>query len=366
MTRAEALEQAKILKSLIEIAKISKILSTFIKAFHENSFLKEDGIYYLHGNFNLTGTQSMRLSSSGPNLQNLPSNSIYGKKIKECFVAAKNWYFGGADFNALEAVADALVTGDPNKIKVLADGYDGHCFNAFGYYPEKMPDIIDTLESINSIKKKYPDLRQESKGITFAAQYFGTYKTFMENAGLSYDDAVRVEENYHKLYAASDAWSEKMLQQGSDKGYVSLAFGGRLRTPILARTVLNTKSTPYEAMNEYRSAGNALIQSYCILNSRAAIEFMDRVYKSPYREFIHPCALIHDAIYLKWRNWPEITKWVNDNLIECMEWDDLPELKHPKVKLGAELDIFKENWANGITIPNRVEDYEIQAQLRAA
>lgn len=366
MTRDEAIEQAKILKALIEIAAISKIITTFIKAFKENSVMKEDDIHYLHGSFNLTGTQSMRLSSSKPNLQNIPSNSKYGKMIKECFMAAAGWVFGGADFNALEAVADALVTGDPNKIKVLADGYDGHCFNAFGYFPEKMPDIINTLESINSIKKKYPDIRQDSKGITFAAQYFGTYKTFMENAGLTYDEAIQVEENYHKMYVVSDRWSEQMIQQGSYKGYVSLAFGGRLRTPILKQTILNKRNTPYEAMNEYRSAGNALIQSYCILNNRAAIEFMERVYNSPYRYQIHPCALIHDAIYIKWIDDPMITLWVNENLVECMEWCGLPQLQHPKVKLGAEVDVFKKSWAEGITLPNHAALGTIDDLLKAA
>ena len=146
MTRTEALEQAKILKTLIEIAKVSKILSTFIKAFKENSFLKEDGIYYLHGSFNLTGTQSMRLSSSGPNLQNLPSNSEYGKMIKECFMAAEGWLFGGADFNQLESMVDSLVTQDPNKLLVYEEGLDSHSWNAFHYFKDQMPDIVAELE----------------------------------------------------------------------------------------------------------------------------------------------------------------------------------------------------------------------------
>lgn len=214
------------------------------------------------------------------------------------------------------------------------------------------------ISIINSIKQRYPQLRQDSKGITFASQYQGTYKTHMENAGLSYDDAIKVEKNYHKLYQISDEWTEQALKQGSDKGYVNLAFGGRLRTPILAQTILGKANTPYEARNEYRSAGNALIQSYCILNTRAAIEFMDRVYKSKYKYQIHPCALIHDAFYLKWKNDPEITHWINTNLIECMGWNDLPELTHPIVKLGAELDLFMD-WSYPLTLPNNAPLQEI-------
>lgn len=146
MTKIEAIEQAKILKALIEISAISKILNTFLKAFYENSFKKSDGIYYLHGNFNLSGTQSMRLSSSGPNLQNIPSNSVYGKYIKECFVGASGWLFGGADFNQLESMVDSLVTRDPNKLLVYEEGLDSHSWNAFHYYRDQMPDIVDELQ----------------------------------------------------------------------------------------------------------------------------------------------------------------------------------------------------------------------------
>jgi len=84
---AKCSEDADLLKALIDLGEVSKILDTFIKAFKENSILKEDGVYYLHGNFNLGGTVSGRLSSSGPNLQNLPSNSTYAKLIKKCFKA---------------------------------------------------------------------------------------------------------------------------------------------------------------------------------------------------------------------------------------------------------------------------------------
>lgn len=66
MDRATAIEQAKLLKALIGIAEVSIILSTFIESFIKNSVLKSDGIWYLHGNFNLNGTKSGRLSSSKP------------------------------------------------------------------------------------------------------------------------------------------------------------------------------------------------------------------------------------------------------------------------------------------------------------
>lgn len=105
------------IEAVRDLAKADKILSTFIPPL-ENAILKEDGHHYLHGGFNLGGTVSGRLSSSKPNLQNIPSGSKFGKLIKSCFGAPKGWIFCGADFNSLEDYVSALTTKDPNKLKV--------------------------------------------------------------------------------------------------------------------------------------------------------------------------------------------------------------------------------------------------------
>ena len=109
------------IKALLELAKVSKVLSTFIPAF-ENGFLKADGSRYLHGSFKLGGTVTGRMSSNNPNMQNIPSGSTYGKLIKSCFVAPKGWLMVYADYSSLEDRISALLTKDPNKLKV----YMGH------------------------------------------------------------------------------------------------------------------------------------------------------------------------------------------------------------------------------------------------
>ena len=68
----------------------------------------------------------------------------------------------------VEDKINTLLTGDPNKEKVYSEGYDGHCFRTYYYWKDQMPDIVDTVESINSIADKYPDLRSKSKAPTFA------------------------------------------------------------------------------------------------------------------------------------------------------------------------------------------------------
>lgn len=129
------------LLALIDYAAVNKILTSFIPAFL-NATLGPDGWHYLFGNFNLGGTVSGRLSSSDPNLQNLPATgSKYAKLIKSCFAAPPGWLFCGLDFASLEDRISALTTKDPNKLKVYTDGYDGHSLRAFAYFGDRMPDI---------------------------------------------------------------------------------------------------------------------------------------------------------------------------------------------------------------------------------
>lgn len=361
MTRTEAIETAKLLNALIEYAKVIKILGTFIHAFKEKSVKKEDGNYYLHGNFNITGTKSGRQSSSDPNLTNLPSGSTYGELIKKCFHATNDKLMLGADFDSLEDRISALTTSDPAKLKVYTDGYDGHSLRAFAYYRDQLPDIVDTVESINSIEHKYPKLRKASKTPTFLLTYGGSFLGLMQNVGLPRDEALSIEANYHKLYKVSDDWVKEKLIQATKDGYVTIAFGLRLRTPILAQSILTSSYVPKEAKAESRTAGNALGQSYGMLNSRSGIEMQQRIWNSPYALDILPICAIHDSQYYIVSNRVDCIHWFNINLIECMSWDDLPEIQHPTVKITATTEIFYPSWNESTKLPNRSTQEEIIA-----
>lgn len=294
------------------------------------------------------------------NLQNIPSSgSEYAKLIKGCFRAPPGWIMLGADFASLEDRISALTTKDPNKLKIYIEGIDGHSFKAFYYWPDKLPGIINTVESINSIAKLFPNVRQDSKPCTFLLTYQGTYHGLMQNIGFSEVNAKAIEKNYHDLYKVSDDWVASRIQNAADIGYVTCAFGLRLRTPVLQRTILGNQATPYKAKSESRTAGNALGQSYGLLNNRAAIEFQRRTIASKHALDIKPIALIHDALYYIVRDTVGCVEWVNNNLIECMEWNDLPEIQHPIVKLGAELELFHPSWAESIEIPNKASKREI-------
>lgn len=358
MNEKQALQLISLLESIVEITKAQKIVNTFIKAFKTKSILHGDGLYYLHGNFNITGTQSHRLSSSNPNLQNLPSGSTYGKLIKNCFISPPGQVMCGADYASLEDRISALLTKDPAKIKVYTDGYDSHCLRAYAYFKDQMPDIVDTVESINSIKKKYDQLRSDSKMPTFLLTYMGSWKGMMEQGDFTEQEAKAIEKNYHELYGVSDKWVENKIKQACITGFVPLAFGGRLRTPILAQVIFGDRM-PYKAHEEARSAGNALGQSYSLLNSRAAIEFMNKVWESKYRYEIKPIAQIHDASYYIGSATVGCIKFINDNLGRAMSWQELPEIMSDDVKLSGELDLFYPSWKKAITLKNNASKCEI-------
>ena len=100
-------------------------------------------------------------------IRNHPDYHTIKDEFEQSYTKESGWLFCGADFSSLEDKINALLTKDPNKLKVYIDGYDGHCLRAFSYFGDQMPDIVDTLQSINSIKDKYPDLRSKSKAPTF-------------------------------------------------------------------------------------------------------------------------------------------------------------------------------------------------------
>lgn len=265
----------------------------------------------------------------------------------------------GADYASLEDRIDALLTKDPNKLKVYTDGYDGHSLRAFGYFGDQMPDIVDTVDSINSIKDLYDHLRSDSKAPTFALTYGGTYKTMMTNLGWDEDKSRSVEENYQKLYAVSMDYKKKRIEQCSVDGYATVAFGLRVRTPILQKVLMGTSVTPYAAEAEGRTVGNAMGQSYGLLNNRACNWIMKQVRESDYRLDILPCAQIHDALYWRVSDNMDALKYLNDLVGEAMSWQDLPEIYHPDVGLSGELDVFYPTWADPFTIKNNISKNEI-------
>lgn len=392
VNHAKTPEVKEFLLAMLDYGAVNKILTAFIPAM-ENAAVGPDGWHYLFGNFNLGGTLSGRLSSSDPNLQNLPANVEVligiavlklleemgagkflkkgklhlGKLIKSCFEAPPGWLFCGLDFASLEDRISALTTKDPNKLKVYTDGYDGHCLRAQAYFGDQMPDIDpNSVESINSIDGKYKSLRQDSKAPTFALTYQGTFSTLMKNCGFPLEKAKMVERKYQELYQVSIQWVQKKLDEASKVGYITAAFGLRVRTPLLKQVIRGNSKTPHEAEAEGRSAGNALGQSWCLLNNRAGAEFMGGVRKSVHRLDIRPCAHIHDAQYMLVRDDIKAIMYANEHLVKAVSWQEHPDIAHDEVKIGGEFSIFWPTWEKEIGIPPGGTEDQIREAIAKA
>ena len=351
MNHTENQEYKDILQTLMDLSDVEKMLSAFIPAF-EQAHVDKYGNAHLLGYINAGGTVSGRMSSNSPNLANLPATgSRFAKPIKKCFKSTEEWIYCGIDFNALESRIDALTTKDPNKLKVYTDGLDSHSFNAFVYWANLMPDITDTVESINSVQSKYKSYRQDSKKYTFALQYGSTEQGLVSNCGATPEDAKRIYTNYHQAYVKSLEWKNTKLNQAQKDGYVTVAFGLRVRTPVLAK-MPNMSIGQAEA----RTAGNALGQGWGMLNDRAMNEVLSQADKLGLSDDILPVNKIHDCCYYLVRNDIQTISTLNTLCTNAAKWQNHPDITHPDVGLSGQLDLFYPDWSTPITLPEECDE----------
>lgn len=180
----------------------------------------------------------------------------------------------------------------------------------------------------------------------------------MKNCGFDEVTAKEIEAAYHALYTVSDEWVQEHVKQACITGYVTGAFGLRVRTPLLGASLPNTKLSS-EAATEARTAGNALGQGWGLLNDRAMNAVMNQVDNSKWRGMVQPCAKIHDCCYYLVRNNAELLTWFNELVVKESLWQDHPEIYHPEVGLGGQLDVFYPNWATPLTLPEECSQEEV-------
>jgi len=204
---------------------------------------------------------------------------------------------------------------------------------------------------VNSIEVKYPLIRQQSKGPTFALQYMGTAYTLHKRGGFPMDKALAIEAGFRDLYAVSEQFNASNTEFMQKHGFIECAFGLKLRTPIISRCILGTSKTPYAAEAEARSANNAVTQSWGMLLNRAIIATDNRIEAAGYATDIFPINMIHDAGYFLVRDTPEHVQFLNQVLIEEMEWNDIDTIRSTDVPMKASLEIGK-SWDKLHAIPN--------------
>ena len=178
----------------------------------------------------------------------------------------------------------------------------------------------------------------------------------MKNCGFDEVTAKQIEERYHELYKESDIWIKERIKEATVNGYVTGAFGLRVRTPMLIGA--GSKLTNLQAA-ESRTAGNALGQGWGLLNNRAMNAVLKRVDEAGLTESIYPIAAVHDCCYYMIKNDAEIITWFNKVVTEEARWQNHPDIAHPLVGLEGQLDLYFPSWATPLTLPENLNQEEL-------
>lgn len=169
----------------------------------------------IHANFNQLGTDTGRLSSTEPNLQNLPHDA----QTRACFVSDKGSRWISADYSGQESYLMASMANDEAMLDELTNGSgDLHSLTAkmvFQQIPRDMP--------LKDIKKNFKDLRQEAKGYEFCFNYGGQDSTLIRNYGLDAKRAKEIYENYMSGFAGLKRYQDFRRVDVMRKGYILLS-----------------------------------------------------------------------------------------------------------------------------------------------
>lgn len=205
--------RCSIIEPYIEFKKTGQL----VKAFGEK-FLKliNPVSGRIHADFYQLGTDTGRLSSSNPNLQNLPHDEI----TRACFVAEPGNQWISVDYSGQESFLMASIANDKAMLDELINGSkDMHALTAKMVFKDKIPQDMPTAQ----IKKMFHELRQEAKGYEFCFNYAGNASTLVRNYGISKRRAQEIEDNYMNGFSGLKAYQERQKEFVVKHGYILLS-----------------------------------------------------------------------------------------------------------------------------------------------
>lgn len=227
-----------IVADILAYRGLKKLLGTYVDALPK-LVNKQTG--HIHTSFNQAITATGRLSSSDPNLQNIPVRDDDGKEIRKCFIPEPGCLFFSADYSQIELRIMAHLSGDENMIEAFREGVDIHRATAAKIWHKPLNEVSDTQRK---------QAKQANFGIIYGITAFG----LAQRMGIANGEARDLIADYFKTFPKVRDYMEEAKRQAREKGYVETLFGRRRYLPDI-----NSRNATVRGFAE-RNAINAPIQ----------------------------------------------------------------------------------------------------------
>ena len=205
----------EIVAAILDHRGLKKLLGTYVDALPK---LINSRTGHIHTSFNQTVTATGRLSSSDPNLQNIPVRGEDGKEIRKAFIPEPGCLFFSADYSQIELRVMAHLSGDENMINVFREGKDLHAATAATIYKKAIDEVSR-------------DERSKSKRANFGIIYGITMFGLAERLEISRDEARQLIDGFFETFPQVHDYMEQAKEQAREKGYVTTLFGRRRYLP---------------------------------------------------------------------------------------------------------------------------------------
>lgn len=219
-TNADVLESLvnyhPVISMILQYRTLAKLKSTYCDSLVK--VVREDG--RIHSSFNQTETRTGRISSTEPNLQNIPVRTELGRELRRFFVAKDDCVLIDADYSQIELRVLAHISNDKNMCKAFADNEDIHAITASQVF--NMP-----LEMVT------PIMRSRAKAVNFGIVYGIGAFSLAKDIGVTNKEASNYIKSYLEHYSGIDAYMKNTIERAKADGYVDTVFGRRRYLPEL-------------------------------------------------------------------------------------------------------------------------------------
>ena len=218
-------EKHPIIQKIMDFREYSKLKSTYADGLTKTIAL--DG--RIHSHFQMTVTATGRLSSTEPNLQNIPVRKELGGEIRKMFVAAPGKVLVDADYSQIELRLLAHISGDETMQKAFNSGEDIHAVTASQVFDVPLADVT-------------PFMRSSAKAVNFGIVYGISAFSLAQDIGVSVAEAKHYIENYLAKYNGVRDYMARIVKEAREKGQVETLFGRIRPLPELQASDFNTRS----------------------------------------------------------------------------------------------------------------------------